>query len=304
MTRTFGLIGVPSSAGAHWPGQEQAPQAFRAAGIVEHLTAAGCRVVDYGDLPRTRWQPDPQQRHPHSLSAVLTVAKRLGERVDAVLHAQHVPIVLGGDCSIELGVISGMVRHREDVALLYFDGGLDLRTPEDNPEGICDSMGLAHLIGAPGTVAELREIGPRVPLLAEEKILVFGYTPDLSYEEREEVLGHYAMPRFPVEKVRGRPHAAATEALTRLEAMAEHFVIHFDVDVIDFLDFPIADVPQINAGLTFQEAIACLRVFVVSPKFAGLVITEFNPDHADEEGVLVTTFVQSIVNALAGVEDG
>ena len=86
--------------------------------------------------------------------------------------------------------------------------------------------------------------------------------------------------------------------------MAEHFVIHFDVDVIDFLDFPIADVPQINAGLTFQEAIACLRVFVVSPKFAGLVITEFNPDHADEEGVLVTTFVQSIVNALAGVEDG
>ena len=38
MTRQrIGLIGVPSSAGAHWPGQEKAPGALREAGLVERL---------------------------------------------------------------------------------------------------------------------------------------------------------------------------------------------------------------------------------------------------------------------------
>jgi arginase len=30
--REIGLLGVPSSAGAHWPGQEKAPRAQRSAG--------------------------------------------------------------------------------------------------------------------------------------------------------------------------------------------------------------------------------------------------------------------------------
>ncbi len=80
----------------------------------------------------------------------------------------------------------------------------------------------------------------------------------------------------------------------------ERFVVHFDVDVIDFADFPIADVPQFTAGLPFRDAMACLTVFVASPKFAGLTITEFNPDHADEDGILATTFVEQLAHALAG----
>ena len=78
--------------------------------------------------------------------------------------------------------------------------------------------------------------------------------------------------------------------------------MHFDVDVIDFVDFPIADVPQHNAGLTFREAITCLEVFASSPHFAGLTITEFNPDHADEEGELAAAFVRGVAGALAGNE--
>jgi arginase len=79
-------------------------------------------------------------------------------------------------------------------------------------------------------------------------------------------------------------------------------VVHFDVDVIDFVDFPVADVPQINAGLTFREALACLGVFAASPKFAGLVLTEFNPDHADEEGEAAAALVRGVVDAVAGMK--
>ncbi len=35
------VIGVPSSAGAHHAGQERAPDALRAAGLLDRLAAAG-----------------------------------------------------------------------------------------------------------------------------------------------------------------------------------------------------------------------------------------------------------------------
>jgi arginase family enzyme len=41
MRGKFGLLGVPSSAAAHGPGQEKAPAALRRAGPPERLSTAG-----------------------------------------------------------------------------------------------------------------------------------------------------------------------------------------------------------------------------------------------------------------------
>jgi arginase len=292
----IGLLGVPSSAGAHWPGQEKAPRALREAGLVERLREAGLPVRDHGDLPRTRFRPDPGH-HPQSLEAVLGVARGVAGRVEEILRGSQVPLVVGGDCTIELGVISGFLRAGEDPALLYLDGGVDLYTPATNPTGILDSMGVAHMVAEPGAAEELAGIGPRYPLLEDARILLFGYEPN---PPEMPVLRRRSMPRYPAEAVRGRPAEAAAEAAALLEDRGDRFVVHFDVDVIDFVDFPVADVPQHNAGLKFEEAVACLDVFAASRAFGGLVITEFNPDHADESGELAARFVRGVAGALGG----
>ena len=54
----MGLMGAPSSAGAHWPGQERAPAALRAVGLIEWLQDAGLRVGDHGGLQGVRFRPD------------------------------------------------------------------------------------------------------------------------------------------------------------------------------------------------------------------------------------------------------
>ncbi len=141
MSRQIGLIGVPSSAAAHWPGQDRAPQALRQAGLVQALESSGYHVVDHGDLPRTRCRHDRVQRHPQNLAAVIAVANRVADQVETALNWGETPLVIGGDCTIELGVLSGFLRAGEDPALLYFDGGVDLYTPTTNPTGILDSMG-------------------------------------------------------------------------------------------------------------------------------------------------------------------
>ena len=302
MTRTFGLVGVPSSAGAHWPGQEKAPQYLRRAGLVERLEASGTLVVDHGDLPMTRFWPDQAHRKQQNLPRVVDVATRTAHLIETVLQRQEIPLVVGGDCTIALGVITGFLRYGIDPGLMYFDGHIDLNTPAISRSGILDSMGMAHLLGEAGAAEALSYIGPRFPLLSADKIVAFGYNPAEMNDVEHEVLARYPMLTYPLAAVQGHARDAAASALMQLEGRAERFVVHFDVDVIDFVDFPIADVPQINAGLTFQEALASLEVFVSSPGCAGITITEFNPDHADEENVLAATFVEGIARALASTK--
>jgi len=297
--RPVGLIGVPSSAGAHWPGQEKAPGALRAAGLVTRLEIAGCRVVDHGDLPRVRFQPDPEHRRAQNLGAVVAVARSVAEGVETALRADQTPLVVGGDCTITVGAVAGVLGYTGDLALLYFDGGVDLYTPVTNPEGILDSMGVAHLLGEPGATEELSRLGPRHPLLTEDRIVYFGQDQGEPDDPESAVLARRLMYRYPAGRVRGRPRAAAAEALEHLEGLAGRFLVHFDVDAIDFVDFPAADVPQFNSGLTFTEAMESLGVFAASPRFGGLVVTEFNPDHADEEGALAAALAQGIADVVA-----
>ena len=70
--------------------------------------------------------------------------------------------------------------------------------------------------------------------------------------------------------------------------------------MVDFFDLPVADIPLHNEGLTFNEAMRCLTVFVRNQGLAGLTITEFNPDHGAEDGSTTDTLVRGLVGALAG----
>ena len=141
------LIGVPSSAGARRAGQETAPAALRAAGLVGSLCAAGLEVADLGDLPTVSYRPDPDHPDRQNLPLVAAVARQTADRVDRALAAGRLPLVIGGDCSLTLGVIAGVLRHDLSPGLLYVDGDVDLNTPETSPSGVFEGMVLAHALG-------------------------------------------------------------------------------------------------------------------------------------------------------------
>ena len=255
-------------------------------------------VADYGDLPVVRWRPDPHQRRPHNLQAVLDVLRQTSRRVGEILADGRVPLVLGGDCSVTIAVLSAFRGRGIEPALLYMDGGVDLFTPATNPTGILDSMGVAHLLDEPGTAVELAGLGPARPLLRDDRLLLFGYTDYPGAEH--EVLVRRDLAGLPAERIHGRPEQSAEEALARVRASADRFLVHLDVDVVDFFDLPVADIPLHNEGLTFDEAMRCLTVFARHEGLAGLTITEFNPDHGAEDGSTTDTLVRGLVGAIAG----
>ncbi|HEV8569609.1 MAG TPA: arginase family protein [Actinoplanes sp.] len=102
--------------------------------------------------------------------------------------------------------------------------------------------------------------------------------------------------RFPARDVRADPRGAARQALRTLDA--HRFVVHFDVDVIDFYDLPVADVPLYNKGLTVAEAMTALSEFVTHPGFAGMTLAEFNPDHGEPNGSTARTLAEALATAL------
>lgn len=297
MATRMGLIGVPSSAGAHGPGQEKAPSALRQAGLVGALRAGGLEVEDLGDLPVTRFKPDRVNRKRQSLVRVVKVAHEVADAVAAAVERDLVPLVLGGDCTITLGVVAGLLRLQPDLGLIYFDGDADLTTPDTTRSGVFDSMGMAHLIGE--GAPELAHVGPRFPLLAQDRIALFGFHPYEIEPDEARLLEQSSMLQNPVTSMDDRPAEIAAEVRVRLEERARAIAVHFDVDVMDSAEIPLADWPHYDA-LSFGDAMRCLRVFVGSPRLAALVVTEINPDN-DPDGLLIRQFIDAFADAMSPV---
>ncbi len=275
--------------------------------MLELLEEMGVEVHDHGDLPAFRSRPDPERRSPQNLDAVVSVAASVSERIEGSIRDRELPVVIGGDCSITVGVVAGMLRAGLEPSLLYIDGGVDLYVPATQPAGHMDSMGVAHLLGEPGSARELAGIGPRTPMLEARDVMFFGQSA-VSVRPTEDprdiegvVFTKHPFRSYPIEVVAGRASEAARAARTDIEGDDRPFLVHVDVDVLDFLDCPLADQPE-DRGLLLDDALDCLAVFVASPRFGGLVVTEINPDHADAEGASLRRFAEGIAGALAAGE--
>jgi arginase len=296
--RDLAVVGVPTSAGAHAPGQERAPEAFRQAGIVELLRQHGLRVDDRGDLAKVRWTPDQLNPRSQHAEQVAEVAAAVASAVLPAYATNDAVVVLGGDCTIEVGVVSAFAHGEERVGLIYLDAGPDLNVPSAVRLGFLDWMGTAHLLGLPGATEPLSHLGPRFPLLEPDQIVFVGAVPDELTDWERQVVEDKGLRVIWADQVNADPVLAAVEALTELEAHADRVLVHFDLDVVDFIDFPAADFPTINAGLTLANALACIEQFTHHPGFGALTICEFNPDHVDEEHLLVRQFVEDLVAAM------
>jgi arginase len=298
--RPLTLIGAPTSAGAYAPGQEDGPAALREHGLADELRRLGAYVNDAGDTPRWRWRPDAGHRRAQNATAVAEQASAVAERVAAALKDETLPVVLGGDCTIELGTLSGAVTAGHDPALVYFDIHPDLNTPQSEPDGALDWMGVAHMLGEPDTVKELVELGPRTPLLAPDRLILFGHDPAHSTDWERERIEHHGLNETQVDEIASDPAGTARRAVELATADADCYLVHFDVDSVDFVDLPLSENVGRNYGLAFETAMAALDVLLADERLLALTVSELNPHHGAEDGSTIRTFAERLAFAIAG----
>lgn len=299
MDRRVAVIGAPTSLGAFAPGQEQAPRALREAGLLDRLRSDGVDVSDLGDIDTRRCRPDREHRRAQNAAGVAAAAAEVATKVEAAVRDGRLALVLGGDCTVEIGVVSGALRAGlERVGLVYFDMHPDLNTPETVVTGTLDWMGPAHMLGLPGTDRTVAGIGPRVPLLSPTDLVLFAYAPDQTKPGEQRAIDELGLHAIPLPEVAADPRAVAERALALVRERFDYYLVHFDVDTVDFVDQPLSENTGHNIGMAFEPATAALEAVVADRRLVALTVTEHNPAHGAEDGSTTAALAAALASAV------
>lgn len=287
------LIGAPVSAGAHGLGPERGPQALRDAGIAAKLTEAGFEVTDMGDIPAHAFVVDDDSPRARNLRGVVNASLALKPLVEVAVKSGALPLILGGDCTIALGVIAGVRRYYPQVCLMYCDGDADLNTPATTPSGFVEGMVVAHIAGQ--GAPELVRITSDTPLVREPDIALFG-TARLDPGE-EAFLQRSPMRHYSADEIRRKgAEVVARQAVERIHSGKKQMILHFDVDVISRTEMPAAIFGDEN-GLSFAQAEAALRILCEREALAAMLVTEYIPEK-DADGAAARKLIDLLVSAL------
>lgn len=292
------VLGVPTSAGAHHAGQERAPAALREHGLLDRLRAGGLVVHDAGDVAGEPFRRDPAATAQRNLDAVVRVAAAVADEVARVLAAGRFALVLGGDCTIELGVVDGAQRALGDVRVAYLDGDADLASPQHPGSGILDASGIAHLLGIADDA--LARLGPAFPMLDDRRIAMIGYDPDDADAVDPEALEqHQGLLHIDHRSLAPHPNGAVIRVGEHLVAEGASIVVHFDVDTVDSGDLPLGNFPHYGAGIDLATAAEVLEGLVGLPGVRALTLTEVNPTY-DAAGTELDRYVHAVADAVLG----
>jgi arginase len=296
------VIGAPSSAGAYAPGQEKAPAALRTAGLLRLLSDRGITVTDAGDVPGFRWRADKANPRAMNATAVANVARAVADRVEAAFASDAAALVLGGDCTVELGTVAAALRGNQSVGLVYVDLDTDLTTPESTADGALDWMGVAHLLGIEGSLPALVGLGPRQPMLSPDQVLYFSAGNVEPFERK--LIQKLGIAEVPLAEVAQDPEGCGRTVAGGWARRFDRLLVHLDVDVLDFGTFPLAENTRRNIGLKFDQLMSAMRPLLAAPNWTALTVTELNPDHGESDGSTVLTFAVALADALANRSGG
>jgi arginase len=299
VSRRLVLIGAPTSAASYAPGQERAPAVLRDLGLIDALRAAGRTVEDAGDGPLHVWAPDPARPRAQNVAAVIESLTVLTEQVRGALAADADVLVLGGNCTVALAVMAALRGSTPEPGLLYLDRQFDLNTPESTSDGALDWMGLAHALDLPGVVGEVADaLGPR-PLLRPAQLALAGVAPELATPWERDQAARLELAWSTSTELADDPSGVVAVALRGLPEGP--LAVHLDVDVLDFIDAPLAEnTDGRNTGPSLAALAAGLRLACADPRFRALSVGEVNPSRAAGSPEVLDRFVGTLVHALAG----
>jgi arginase len=180
-------------------------------------------------------------------------------------HAPRRVLTAGGDCSIDVAAIDYLRRLYPDLTVLWVDAHLDANTPVTSPSGNFHGMPVAALLGRPPVAMREHLAAPLDPTRFRYSGIRVGDDGDWAFQ---------------------REHGLAT--LAHDERLGGPVHIHFDLDVLDPVEFPHVAYPE--GALPVAAAIELIRRVARDADIVGLTITEFAPDSdeaaRDGQGVI------------------
>jgi len=283
----FAILDVPIDSSGTGRGEERGPAAIRAAGLVSRLRARYAGEVD------SRIRDTRRDRDTGVVGAaeVRRASRGIAPRVREVLDARERPLVLGGDCTLLLGVFQALPRGS---GLWFVDGHADFFDGDSSPTGEAADMDLAILTGhgPPGFLPRDR------PLLEPAAVVLLGHRPAELHPDvaRENARLDPAIHALTAPEVRER-RAARVGSDAAAQLAQRPAWLHLDLDVLDEGVLPAVSYPQ-ALGLNWDELVALTQSLVAAPTLLGISVADFNPDR-DPDGAHAARVVEALESLCA-----
>ncbi|HYU81679.1 MAG TPA: arginase family protein [Candidatus Polarisedimenticolia bacterium] len=254
-------------------------------GLQEAPAALGPLLLDrLGAEKRVRVPFNPRERW---LSAAREACRGLADGVLASMREGATAAVIGGECTVVAGALSGALSAEPELSLVYFDAHGDFNTMATTPSHYISGMVLAHLCGR--SVAPLLFPGARK--IADDRVALVGArsldSGELTNLERSRVL------RIAFDGE--HPEAPGLVAWTRRRSVW----VHVDVDVIDPREFPAVAFAAVGGPPMKDFAFVLRQVFAVAD-VRGISICGYDA-RADHDHELAAPLADAIANAVGRV---
>jgi arginase len=293
--RPIAVIGAALDLGAGRRGVDMGPSAIRYAELEARIRELGRDCADLGNVQTAVAEAaevgDPQTRY---LREILTACARVAEKVRAAMDEGSMPLVLGGDHSVALGTLGGLVDGSGPGGALWVDAHGDLNRPETSPSGNVHGMVLAAAMGLGGPVFESSDLPS--PALDPSRVALVGVRSlddgerGLLRDLNATVFTMSDIDRIGIER-------AITESLEKISGPG--FVhVSLDMDALDPDVAPGVGTP-VRGGLSYREAHLAMELVAESGAMSSLEVVEVNPilDRENETAKLAVELVASALGA-------
>ncbi|MBX3244751.1 MAG: arginase [Acidobacteria bacterium] len=298
------ILGVPLGYGAAKMGSELGVDAMRLSRIRdkqlhEHLADLGYNVNDAGnaEIIKPEKLADPEDKTKY-LKEILASFANVSTALKAILATGSIPIILGGDHSINSGTFSAIASHfreqGEEIGLVWFDAHADINTPETTMSGNIHGMPMAAILGR--GAAELVNLEGYSPKIKPEYLAHIGGR-DFDPAERRAV--HELGLRdnfFTMSDIDRRGMmACVTDAIAIASKAPGGYAVTFDVDVLD-PRFAPGSGTLVRGGITYREAHLGLEAIAEHGGMRSFEIVEVNP-LLDRSNITVSLACELILSA-------
>lgn len=278
--------------------------------IVKRLTAVGAYVseIQPPSLGPFQIQEDPGRIR--NLEAIFTVNHWLAETVKTTLLKGHIPIVLGGDGSLVLGSVSGLIEHygkqnKDKLGIIWFSNHLSNSSPRVTKSWNANRMIFTALTFDREakhndfiSLVNFRNLG--TPILPSKNIVHFG----INHKSAQETADHRFFTMEEIDEIGIR--TAIHLAMEQLNH-CEHIHLIWDVNSL-----ALSGVSNFSLGqLTYREALTIAREIDINlrrkNKLSSIDVIEHCPSREawDRRGetaewisdILTNIFGENIFNA-------
>lgn len=284
------IISAPSILGLKPNGVENLAESLLQAGLAVKLQAPVRHVPTLNAAYSNKRDPETNCLNP---SLLVDFSMTLNK---VILDVADFALVLGGDCSILLGIMPAL-KLKGNYGLIFIDAHADFYEPERSITGEVADMDLAIITGR--GPAMLTDINGLRPYVKDEHVIHIGQRDQEetikygSQEIRETAIRCYSLADV---KRRGLNKILA-EVLEYMDGLRlDGYWIHFDTDVLADAINPAVEY-RLPGGLSFRQVEKMVNRLLSAQKITGMSVTVFNP-LMDKDGSIAKGITACIAKAL------